>query len=182
MMDVMVVQNHPSSAHFRNAQQSNPEVGFIPELGTQVALPALDSLYSALYSVEGRHISNKVPTNHGAMQVGFRGTPEGFEGMDVAVRGDGLRVITEHPKKLEGPYLESDEVTGEKRIGRVVLGPIASIDVERTENPGVWNVIPRDEEGEPIRVPEGGRVMLARTLAKLADVSQGKISRPERVA
>lgn len=179
MMSIMVDRNHPSSVNFDVGAPSIADVSNSDTV-TQVAIPALDSLYAALADTPEQHLSSKVPVNHGAMQVGFRGRPESYEDMDVAIHGGDLRVRNSRQSRLEGPFIDTSG--GKRSIGRVVIGPFSSIDVVKTDVNGVWHVIPRDKNGQPVVVPTGGRVMLARTLAKLADVTQGKIKRTNRAA
>ncbi len=142
---------------------------------TIVALPVLDVLHQGLEGVAEGHVANKVPLNQGALQVGYRGRPEGFGVLDVTLQGDGIHVTADSPHPLEGPFVDTS--SGQKRVGRATIGPLAEIVMLPTDVSGEWAVTVIDAAGERVPVNSDERVIMARTLAKLADVSLGRINR-----
>jgi len=160
---------------------SSHTISHSPETGVIVALPALDLLRQALCDGVDGHVANKVPINNGSLQVGFRGAPQSFGAMDVSLTSDGLEVITDQSRPVEGPYVITRH-DGTRAVGRATLGPIAKIDLVRDDEPGRWFVQARNERGDVVDVPDEERVVLARTLAKLADVSISKLRKQQKTA
>ena len=139
-----------------------------------IALPALTELHDTLAGTESGAITNKVPLHDDRLQVGFRGKPDGFGAMGISVDGDSLLVTADSPRLLEGHFI--DKSSGKSRVGRAVIGPLASIELMPLPD-GQWYVTTKAEDESRVRIGEDGRVVLARTLAKLADVSLGKLAR-----
>ena len=137
-----------------------------------VALPALTELYDTLAVTESGSIANKVPLRDNRLQVGYRGAPEGFGAMNVSVDGASLLITADSPRELEGPFVDTS--SGKKRVGRAVIGPLASIELKPLPD-GQWHVTTKAEDKTRVRIGDNERVVLARTLAKLADVSLGKL-------
>lgn len=141
-----------------------------------LGIPGLSELQTRLGN--GPEVTSKVPVNNGSLQVGFRGKPESFGSLTVGAHDGILDITVDSARPIEGPTLVEDE-RGKKHIARAAFGPIGKITLKQDEDGRNWQATLFNGEGEVVDAHRD-RVVVARVIAKLLDVTATKLDRQQR--
>jgi hypothetical protein len=144
------------------SSQASPSSPVAAVARPALALPVLGEVPHGRYSLG-------VPVNNNNVQIGFSGTPDAKDRLDLVVDADRIVIsrASGEPLQIESGVMEGDGPPQERRLvrRRVLAGPVPALTLERSG--AVW-------EADTALHDDAMRVELSRFAAKVGDAALKK--------